>query len=106
MILGAQILLGFQFQGAFRPRFDALSPSEQAVDAVALVLMLAAVALLIAPSAYHRIATPGHSTGTFGVLTGRLAEAALLPVAVALGLDLALAGNWAFRSLWIGAAVG
>jgi hypothetical protein len=35
LMLGAQILLGFQFNGAFRPRFDVLPPQEKLMDAVA-----------------------------------------------------------------------
>src|SRR3954447_11430266 len=73
---------------------------------VALALMLIAVGLLIAPSAYHRIAEHGLSTGTMQTVTGRCAEMALLPFAIALGLDLGLAGSWAFRSVWAGAVFG
>jgi hypothetical protein len=68
--------------------------------------MLVVVALLIAPSAYHRISEHGLSTGKMCELTGRCAEAALLPFGVALGLDLALACAWTFRSLAAGAAAG
>lgn len=106
LILGAQILLGFQYQGVLRPQFDALSSPARAIDAVALALMLIAVGLLIAPSAYHRIAEHGLSTGTMQTVTGRCAEVALLPFAIALGLDLGSAGSWAFRSVWAGAVSG
>ena len=49
LMLGAQILLGFQFNGAFQTRLDALSPPAMIVDAIALLLMLSSVGLLIAP---------------------------------------------------------
>ena len=90
-MLGAQILLGFQFNGAFQTRFDALSPPAMIVDAIALLLMLSSVGLLIAPSAFHRIVDRGASTGRTLVVTSLCAAASLLPFAAALGIDLALA---------------
>ena len=91
LILGTQILLGFQYQGVFQERFEALPPHARAMDGWALGLMLLTMGLLIAPSAFHRVAEGGESTGRIHVLTGRFAAAALLPFAAALGLDLAIA---------------
>ena len=91
LILGAQILLGFQYQGVFQERFEALPPHARAMDGWALGLMLLTMGLLIAPSAFHRVAEGGESTGRMHALTGRCAAAALLPFAAALGLDLAIA---------------
>lgn len=51
LLLGAQILLGFQYQAAFQDRFEALPPYAHAMDGWALGLMLLAVGLLVAPSA-------------------------------------------------------
>jgi Family of unknown function (DUF6328) len=90
LILGAQILLGFQFQAAFQERFETLSLEARVASAIALGLMLASAGLLIAPSAYHRIADQGESTGRIQFLTGYCAAAALLAFAAALGLDLAI----------------
>ena len=61
------------------------------MDAVALALMLASVSLLIAPSAFHRIVDRGESTGRTQAMTSVCAAAALLPFAVALGIDLSIA---------------
>jgi uncharacterized protein DUF6328 len=90
LILGAQILLGFQFQAAFQERFETLSLEARVASAIALGLVLASAGLLIAPSAYHRIADQGESTGRIQFLTGYCAAAALLAFAAALGLDLAI----------------
>jgi hypothetical protein len=106
LILGAQILLGFQFQGVFQERFNALPPTHQSMSAVALMLMLLAIGLLIAPTALHRIAEQGYSTGRIKLLTGRCAAAALLPFAAALGLDLTLISNQIFSNFAIGAMAG
>jgi hypothetical protein len=52
--------------------------------------MLLTIALLIAPSAFHRISQDGQSTGRMHRLTGGFAALALLPFATALSLDLTL----------------
>jgi hypothetical protein len=106
LILGAQILLGFQYQGAFQERFEALPPHARAMDGWALGLMLLTVGLLIAPSAFHRIAEGGESTGRMHRWTGHFAAAALLPFAAALGLDLAVALERLLDSVWGGMSAG
>jgi hypothetical protein len=98
LMLGAQILLGFQFNAVFRPRFDALPPSAKLADGVALGLMLATVCLLIAPSAFHRIVDRGESTGRTQTITSVCAALALVPFATALGLDLSIALSRALQS--------
>jgi len=103
LILGAQIVLGFQYQSSFQERFESLSVQARVLDGFALGLMLLSIGLLIAPTALHRIAEGGQSTGAIMHLTGRCAAAALLPFALALGLDLAIALTLAFGS---GIAVG
>ncbi|HYZ22963.1 MAG TPA: DUF6328 family protein [Rhodopila sp.] len=108
LILGAQILLGFQFQSAFRPRFQELPAHGMVSLGCALGLLLATVGLLIAPSAFHRIAERGASTGRTQVVAGRCAEVALLPFAAALGLDLSVAleqVTGAFTAGWVTGAV-
>ena len=62
LALGAQILLGFQYQALFRPRFDELPAYARSLGAVAFGLLVAALALLIAPSAFHRLCEQGEAT--------------------------------------------
>src|SRR3954451_15926518 len=88
LILGVQVLLGFQFRGAFENAAEALPTHARAATGSALALMLVAAALIITPSAYHRIALGGTNTGAFDGLVGRFAAAAPLPLAASLGLDL------------------
>jgi hypothetical protein len=106
LILGAQILLGFQFHSVFQERFASLSPAAQFADGIALGAMVMSIGLLIAPSAYHRLADKGETTGRMQGLTGKCAAAALLPFAVALGLDLAITLRLAFQSATAGVAAG
>jgi hypothetical protein len=49
LILGAQILLGFQFRGVFSDGYDQLPRDARYLDGVALGLMICVVALLITP---------------------------------------------------------
>lgn len=88
LILGGGILLGFQFRGVFQSAYDDLPAPVRAADGAALALMLVMTALILTPSAYQRIVLGGTNTATFKTLAGRFAEAALLPFALALGIDL------------------
>jgi hypothetical protein len=106
LILGAQILLGFQYQSAFQEQFDTLPSGSRQLSAVALALMLLTVCLLVVPSALHRIAQGGQSTGRLHRVTGYLAALALLPFAAAPGLDLTLVLEHAWEQPAAGKAAG
>jgi hypothetical protein len=106
LILCAQILLGFQLRGAFEQRFDGLPAAAKTTSGAALCLMLLSIGLLIVPSAFHRIADHGESTGRTRLITGHCAAAALLPFAFALGLDLMIASGIALDSVAVGIGAG
>lgn len=93
LILGAQVLIGFQYQGVFQPGFERLPPSSQVLRLAALGLMLITVGFLLTPGAYHRIVENGHDSDQLTTFTGRIASLALLPFAVAIGLDVYLASS-------------
>jgi Family of unknown function (DUF6328) len=63
------------------------------LDGLALGLMVCVVGLLIAPGPYHRIVEEGNDSGPFQHLVTVLANLALLPFALALGLDMAIIGE-------------
>jgi hypothetical protein len=84
LIVGAQVLLGFQYRAAFEPGFEGLSRAAQYLNLGALGLMLMAVALLIAPAAYHRRVEAGEDTEDFHRLDGHLLVAAMVPLALGL----------------------
>src|SRR4051812_12804074 len=87
LILGAQILLGFQFNATFQELFAMWSPLERHLHAAALLLMVAALALLITPSMQHRLVERGHPDRRIVEATGQLAGIALVPFALSLGID-------------------
>src|SRR5947209_12867374 len=63
LILGAQILLGFEFRAAFSDGFDQLSAHSRHLEALAPMLMVTSVALMITPSPYHRSVERGRDSG-------------------------------------------
>ncbi|MDT5124177.1 MAG: hypothetical protein QOC96_3659 [Acidobacteriota bacterium] len=87
LVLGSQVLLGFQFRSAFEPGFEKLSVTSQYLKLGALGLMLVALGLLISPGAYHRIVEEGEDTYELNRFTTKVMDYALLPFAVALGID-------------------
>ena len=90
LILGAQILLGFQLRGVFQDGYESLPAHSRYLDALALAFMVCAVGLLIAPGPYHRIVEEGEDSGPFHWLVTLFADLALLPFALALGLGIIL----------------
>ena len=88
LILGAQVLLGFGFRAVFSERFVELPGHARYVDAVGLGLLVCTVALLIAPGPYHRIVEGGQDSGQLHRFTTAIADLALLPFALALGIGL------------------
>jgi hypothetical protein len=87
LILGAQVLFGFQFNGAFQELFEELPPSSRYLHCVALVLIMSTIGLLIAPSMRHRLAEGGQDTNASLEATTFFAGAALLPLAFGLSVD-------------------
>jgi hypothetical protein len=91
LVLGSQVLLGFQYRSFFEPGFPKLPVSLQYMKMCGLGLMLVAFGLLLAPGAYHRIVEDGEDTDRLHRFTSSVMCLALLPFAVALGLDIYVA---------------
>jgi hypothetical protein len=109
LILGAEILVGFHLNGAFQKGFPELAPSSRALYAFAFLNMICVVALLITPSMQHRIVEGGHDSVRILRAASRFADCALLPFAIALGIDLYIVVNHRLGAAWgigIGAGFG
>ncbi|HJU17218.1 MAG TPA: DUF6328 family protein [Stellaceae bacterium] len=106
LILGAEILLGFQLRGAFSDAFEQLPAQARYLDGLALGLMVIAVGLLITPGPYHRIVEGGEDTGAFHAVVTGIADLALFPFALAFGLDVFLSTEPVFGSVGAIAAGG
>jgi Family of unknown function (DUF6328) len=106
LILGAQILLGFGFRGVFSERFDELPGYARCANGVGLGLLVCAIGLLIAPGPYHRIAEGGQDSGRLHRFVTVIADLALLPFALALGLGLFVGTEAIFDDSVASAAAG
>src|SRR5438309_12056398 len=81
LVLGAQVLIGFGFQGSFQTGFERLPPDAQLLKLLGLGLMLLPAGLLLAPCAYHQIVERGNDSHRRIAYTNRLRSAAVVPVA-------------------------
>jgi hypothetical protein len=91
LILGAQVLFGFQFNGIFQDLFDELPFPARALVCSGLTLIMLTIALLIAPSMQHRIVERGQdSPGVLATAT-MFTGLALLPLSIALAFDVSIA---------------
>ena len=93
LVIGAQILLGLQFRSFFEKGFEQLPVISRIVKLSSLALMLLTIGLLIAPSAYHRLVEGGEDTHEIHRYTSKIMSVALMPFALALGLDLYVASE-------------
>ncbi|HEX8284409.1 MAG TPA: DUF6328 family protein [Pyrinomonadaceae bacterium] len=96
LVLGAQVLVGFQFRSIFEPGFDSLPIPTQFLKLIGLGLLLIVVGLIISPSAYHRLVEDGEDTEEQHRYTSKLMTWALLPFALGLGVDLFVATQKVF----------
>ena len=105
LVLGAQVLLGFQYRAFFEKGYEKLGTAERALEIGALFALLFAIAALFLPAARHRIVEHGRDTARFHRFTMRVVRVVLLPFAVGLSFDLAIAGN-RIAGPWGGATSG
>jgi hypothetical protein len=91
LILGAQVLFGFQFNGVFQDLFETLPFLSKAIQCVGLALLVLTIGLLIAPSMRHRLVEGGEASGGALNFATRVMDWALAPFAAALALDVFIA---------------
>jgi hypothetical protein len=87
LILGSQILFGFQLNGSFQEGFGDLSSAAKSLAAIAFALMAFSVACLVAPSMQHQLVEKGDVSVRLHRATGLFAAIALLPFSVSLGIS-------------------
>jgi Family of unknown function (DUF6328) len=86
LILGSQILFGFQLNAMFQDAFEQISAVGRSLNALGYVLMATTVGLLIAPSMQHRLVEQGQDTRRIHRATTVFAALALIPFAPSLGI--------------------
>ena len=88
---GIQALFGFQLIAVFNNSFSQmLTPPEQKLHLFALSLTAIAIALVMTPAAFHRQTGPEKITRQFIRLATRLLLLGMLPLLVALCIDIYL----------------
>jgi len=88
LMMGSQILFGFQLEAVFHENFGALDEARKALTALAILLMAVTIGVLVAPSCRHRLLEDGEASPTMLKMTTRCAAVALLLFATSLGCDL------------------
>ena len=106
VIPGVQALFGFQTMAVFNNRFEQLPPSAVACYVAGLGLLALAVALLMAPAAYHRIVERGHVSRRTTRMASRLITAGMVPLMIGLALDVYVVCLMALHEARIAAGAG
>lgn len=85
---GIQALFGFQLIAVFNSGFDSkLDNVERIIHLAAIGLVAVAVALIMAPAAYHRFTQPREVTREFLRIANRLLLYSMFPLMLGIGLD-------------------
>jgi len=87
LVLGAEILVGFEFTATFQDGFRKLSSVSQNLNLAALILMLFTLVLLLSPAAFHQLTERGEDTVQVDRYATHVMEFALLPFALGLGAN-------------------
>ena len=87
LILGSQILLGFQYDSIFQRGFDELPDDARLLKLVALGLMVIAMILLMAPAPFHRLVERGNDSQRLLRYATRCVQWGMLPFAIGFGID-------------------
>ena len=104
---GIQALFGFQLIAVFNQGFgEKLSQVGQMVHLVALILTTLSMALVMTPAALHRQAEPKAVSERFLWLASSMVLAAMVPLAVAVGLDSYVVASIVLKSELLGALLG
>src|SRR5256885_16295100 len=77
LVLGVQVLLGFQYAALFQTAFGKLPLAARQLDAAAMGLMLVTLGLLLAIVPYHRVAARAHATDALLAYSRRRIQQAL-----------------------------
>jgi hypothetical protein len=103
---GIQALFGFQLIAVFNEGFEKkLSEGEQRLHLAAIVLVVVAVALVMAPAAIHRWTQQRAVSERFIWISSQLLFASMPALAVALSLDIYLIGRVILGATGLSAAI-
>src|SRR6185369_9696144 len=103
---GIQTLFGFQLIVVFNAAFhERLSQAERWFHLLAIGLIVIAIAMVMAPAAYHRQSDPQAISENFIIIATRLLLYAMFPLMIALGLEFFLVARVITNSLALSIAL-
>lgn len=101
---GIQALLGFQLIAVFNPNFSQVLPrAGRLLHLAAIVLIACAIALIMAPAAYHRQAERHRVSSFFADYASRLITVAMAPLLAAIAVEVALVSYAISPVVWVAA---
>lgn len=100
-----QALFGFQLVAFFNQGFRELGTTEQNLHYASLILITLAIGIIMAPAAYHRIVEQGSVSRFFVRLISWLIALAMVPLIIALGLEVYVIGTIIFQGQTLSAIV-
>ena len=109
LVLGSQIVLGFQFRAFFEKSFATMTDQSRYLQLGGLFLLLASIGLLMWPSSYHRLVRGGEDASDIHSFTTSVMNIALLPVVFVFTIDIYLVTSrvWGtFSGIASGVSVG
>ena len=106
LALGVQVLIGFQCQGVFQPRFHDVPITSKVGQIVGLVLLITSLGALIVPSMQHVLVERLNATRRIEAILTRSLDLSLLPLAAAFSLDIAIARRTTLSDRWAAAFGG
>ena len=93
LMLGIQVLIGFDYEAVFESGFSQLLPVMQDLKLVSLSLLVVAMALMLAPLTFHWICGRGVNHCELHGYTQKMIEWGLLPFAIAMAIDIVVASS-------------
>jgi membrane protein YdbS with pleckstrin-like domain len=104
---GIQALFGFQLIAVFNPTFsERLPPSGRGLHLAAIVLITVAIALIMAPAAYHRQAERDQVSQYFANYASGLLTIAMVPLLLAIASEVTLVAYVITEVLWASVGLG
>ena len=91
LVLGIQVLLSFQYTCVLEPAFDALPRMSRYLELVALLLLMIAFGLFVAPAPVQLMVCENDHGETLKPFVTMVVSIALLPFAAALAIDIYIA---------------
>jgi hypothetical protein len=99
---GIQALFGFQLIVVFNAGFsEKLSTTEQRLHLAAMTLLAVAIALIMAPAAYHRRTGSREVTGSFIRIASTLLLSSMVPLALSICIDFYIVAHVIYDGLLV-----